>query len=806
MSDLPNQSFIPSPRERLAGKWQIPALLIALAGLVGVATQIESPERKLGIDKHLEQIARQLDAGMQDAVLARIERLLAWEDLQKEHRLTLLLQRARARQDRAERRGDLSSAVSEEVLKDYAAVIDGHVALTERDHARMARCLERLGQYAAAVVSYDRAAELAPPPALDYRRKLIELSEYPLQVSDEEFAKLLEGYLTAADSVDNLPELTWALARRVEMLSQCGDSERADALLERYRERLADSSEAASYAYLLALADYGAGRFDEAERRLRALLNDSSPVGPVFARAGWLLGKVVANDGQAQRPEEAIAIFREVIASHADPTYVAASRVGMAEALAAVERFEEAREAYKQAINDQRRLRHSHLVNPDRIRVSLTAVGEEALAQNALARAAEFFALALDLVPAGDPELEARHRQLLANTQAQRARALRGEAAELRAATTNGFSAEADALDSEARRLLGEAGDDYMRIAWLTTLNETRASDAMWTAANLFDEGGHEQRAINLLQAFVRDRPDSEIIPRVLMRLGKALQRAGRYEEAVEAFRRNVSTYPRSPFALRSLVPLAECFMAQGGAADVEAENALRQILDNSVLFTPEAPEYCDAMFLLGELYCRQGRYEEALPVLEETLANYPSDPRLSRAMFLAANAYRLSAMAVKEDLRKPELVGESKRLRAEFARRLQEAGRRFRLLTERLEQRREEELSDLDRLYLQDARLYEAACLFEQERYADALALYERAAWIYKDSPVALGAYVQVINCYIFLGRREEAETALRRAQYLVEAIADERFTASGGSQSRADWRRYFNWVGDIIRDQQTG
>jgi tetratricopeptide (TPR) repeat protein len=334
----------------------------------------------------------------------------------------------------------------------------------------------------------------------------------------------------------------------------------------------------------------------------------------------------------------------------------------------------------------------------------------------------------------------------------------------------------------------------------MSTLNERRSATAMWTAAGLFDEGGNHGRAISVLRAFVRERGDAEIIPRVLLRLGRSLQAEEYFKDAVDAYQRNISSFPRSPHANASLIPLAECFMSLGVDYETEAENALQRIIQNSAIFTPDAPEFRDAMYLLGDLYCRQGRYEEALPILDETLRNYPNDARVSRGMFLAADAYMHSALAIKDELLLPEFVGDIKRLRAELTNRFEEAAERFRTLRERLEQSDEARLGELDRIYLRDARLYEAACHFELGRYKDALALYERAAWIYKDSPASLGAYVQVINCYIFLGRKPDAESALRRAQYLVRSIADEHFQAAGQFESREGWERYFEWVAEIL------
>jgi len=99
--------------------------------------------------------------------------------------------------------------------------------------------------------------------------------------------------------------------------------------------------------------------------------------------------------------------------------------------------------------------------------------------------------------------------------------------------------------------------------------------------------------------------------------------------------------------------------------------------------------------------------------------------------------------------------------------------------------------------MYLRHAYLYEADCYFEVGDYRRALKLYEEAAGNYKDVPTGLAAYVQMINCRIFLGEPEEARAALARALILVDAIAQGSFDKSVSPETREDWKRYFEWLG---------
>jgi len=82
-----------------------------------------------------------------------------------------------------------------------------------------------------------------------------------------------------------------------------------------------------------------------------------------------------------------------------------------------------------------------------------------------------------------------------------------------------------------------------------------------------------------------------------------------------------------------------------------------------------------------------------------------------------------------------------------------------------------------LEHLYLQHAYLYEADCFFETQEYAQALKLYEQAAGYLRDSPRGLAAYVQMINCYVFMGEPREARAALARALVAVNTMPDSAF-----------------------------
>jgi TolA-binding protein len=287
------------------------------------------------------------------------------------------------------------------------------------------------------------------------------------------------------------------------------------------------------------------------------------------------------------------------------------------------------------------------------------------------------------------------------------------------------------------------------------------------------------------------------MVARALLRIGQLRQAMGRLTAAVEVYRECYRRYPRTLDGSRALIPLAYCYLAMGPDNDDLAEKTLRVVLEDSDVFTPQAPEFADALFMLGDVLNRRGELEHAIATLEEALERYPEDPRVNRARSLLADSYRQSGLALKNEVVEATSAAEIERMRAESVERFGKARELYRMLIAAYELRDPSELNRLETMYLRHAYLYEADCYFEVSDYRRALKLYEEAAGNYKDVPTGLAAYVQMINCRIFLGEPEEARAALARALILVDAIAQGSFDKSVSPETREDWKRYFEWLG---------
>jgi tetratricopeptide (TPR) repeat protein len=682
--------------------------------------------------------------------------------------------------------------IGQRINEHYDKAITGGLALTPFDLENMGRAFEWQGRFSAALEKYEAALARSAGPRPDLRKHVLVLR---LQIGTpaKDMDRHLDSFL--AGLADHRLDLRlWAIEQKLYVLEDLGRLNQASTLLVRNAGHFRESDLHDAFSFLEALLLYKSGSHDETETYLRAIRNRMEPGGEVDARTGWLLGRVVLGDGGPQRPLEALSFFEDVVNGPTGGPYAIAARLGMAESLAMLERHDEAVSAYRVAIEDLNAIGGTRLISTGVLRVSVGLMAQRQREAGNLRAALDYARLAMELTDPGNGEqvtafLEQRGQieQLFAEDLHRRA-VEAGEAGE----------AGAGALGEEAHEMFADAGITFMELARLTTLNERRSAEAAWRAAELAARANQPDRAIRLYRAFTTERPLNPLVPRALTRVGELLQAQGRLTEAIETYQDCYRRYPRTLDGSRALIPLARCYLASGPDNDELAEKTLRLILDDSDVFTPRAPEFADALFLLGGMLNRRGEYERAIATLEEALERYPDDPRVVRARILLADSYRHSALALKKEIAQAASATEIERMRIESTERFEKAQELYRQLIAEYELRDATKLSRLEAMYLRHAYLYEADCFFEVGDYRRALKLYEEAAGNYKALPTGLAAYVQMINCHVFLGKPEEARAALARARILVEAIPEEAFDRSLSPETRPDWKRYFEWLGE--------
>ncbi|MEE9295970.1 MAG: tetratricopeptide repeat protein [Phycisphaerae bacterium] len=852
-------------RERVAGKWQIPALALAGIALGAAILTYQSPVSKIPFYELRDKLASLVDDGLYTAAIQSAGMLLEVPEKSAADLAPVHVALARARLLRAERSGAKVPSIARAVIEHYEQAAVGGVELTSQDHALTGKAYDWIGTYDRAVEHYRAAVKLSSAstesegPDPDLLKRIIELRAdrlgAPAESVHEGLDELLERVRPQGDERSARPDIVlWAVRRKVYLLSDANQVQEAEALVEEASKWFGDGTVISGFSgekwrqwfeYLRTYVLYRSGAYDETETRLRHLRGRLAQHGDLYAQTGWLLGRVVLGAGGPERPAEAISFFRDVLSQGHAPSaasaatgpgmdealgvYVAASELGIAEGLVLLERFDEALDRYGNVRRRMRRLPASRHLNPKVIESSLTVVSERLRLEGRLEAALQF---AREAAAVGDAmllEFPQRRMMLLerySDLQAAVARKKRAEAdrlenpririsglggndvAMVQGAERTSASAPAQRLRirrlrDEARTLLLQSAEISGRIAELAVADEDRAAAAAWREAERTQESGDLNAIIAAMKQFMRARPASSFVARALRYLGQAQQSAELFADAVETYRENLQRFRRTPDAAASMIPLARCYIEMGeGHADM-AEKTLRLVLEDSDLFTPKAPEYADALFLLSDVLVGRGAYEEAVPVLEEAMVRYPHGERTARARFLLADSYRKSGLALKEDYQEATFAAERERILAEQKNRLRKAAELFAKTVEEFEAKPREdkppvapEMSPLDQVYLRHARLYQADCHFELGEYDRALAHYERSAWIHKGTTTALGAYVQIINCHVFMGEGPDAAAAVRRALYVVETMVDEAFADGIGLESRDRWREYFEWV----------
>ena len=779
-------------KERLADKWQIPLLICSILLLVGSFTHLNPASKPPSLAEAVDALDALVTGGLYDRAIGLAARVLAREEEYSPGQLAPVhLQLARAYYGDILRNRGTTADAGRRIVDHYGRASVGGPTLTASDFEQLGRAYEWQGEPSATLRYFQKAIDQGAENRAELRQHMILLHLRELGTAPSHVDGLLDRFL--ADLEDHRLDLRlWALEERLHVLQALGRLEEASTLLVRNEEHFRAADQRDHFEFLKALVLHRTGQHDQAEALLRTVRNRTERNDPVHAMTGWLLGRVVLSDGGPQRPLEALSFFTDVITYHPGNPYSVASRLGQAEALASLERHDDAISTYRIVIDDLPSLPDNRLVNSDLVRTSLGVLADTQRQAGELEAALGYARLATELVDRGNVEQTTMSLQQLAQVLDLRAEELLRLGRGARGAPASEVEAE------NARRLYAEAAATYLELARINIFNEQRAAGWSWQAAEAHVDAGQLPRAIELYQAFATERPGHSLVPRALLRIAQLRWRMGQVAQAIDGYRECYRRFPRTLEGSRALVPLAECYLTQGSGSEELAEKTLNVVLEDSEVFTPQAPEFADALFLLGEVLNRRGAFERAIATLEEALERYPEDPRAARTFFVLADSYRRSALALKNEAAEAEFAGEIQRLRTESAARFETARSWYRRLLAEYEVRGAVSLSRLEKLYFRHASLYEADCYFETRDYRQALGRYEEAAAAFKDSSAALAAYVQIINCHVFLSQPQEARAALARALILVDAIPQAGFGRYVSPETRRDWKRYFQWLGE--------
>ncbi len=789
MSVDPQSTF----KHRAAGKWQIPLLVCGVTVFIPTVLRLAPEPRLYPIETHLARIDTLVDGFMYDEAAALAHTVLQDERYTPNQLAPMHAALADVLFLTESQRNEHSEFNLVRMLALYdQAQVDGH-RLTGDQLLSCGQAYEWSRRPASALTQYEAALERDPADALDVRRRILRLRIDSVATDPERLEADLAELI--ADTRARPELLVWALEQRLELLLGRQQYADARAILEEERVHLEGTSEALSGEYLTALVHQRSGEFDEAEIVLRNLRSRLPNRNELDARSGWLLGIVVLNDEGPQRPLEALSFFEDVLTSHPNGAYATASQLGIAEALSQLQRFDEALVHYRDVLDRIDSSTTNGLIDLPAVISSLTVRSrlqyEDGHDDSALA----FLQLASDLIDRRD--LPARMLFLgdLATMKRSLARKRRSES---HAATDPAIAA---ALAARSRELFLDAAEDFMTLSRLDTEDADSVSEALWQAAVMFDDGGDRRKTAELLEDFLVNRSNSSLIPLVLFRLGQAYQADGHLLTAIERYQQVIRDHTRTAPAQDAIIPLASCFMMLGPEYLDEAEQTLLHVVDDvgeQAMFTPQSLIYRHALFTLGELYSRQGRYEEAIERLDEALQRYPEDGRRSLATFQLADAHRQSGLVLASAATDADSVIRRQEMMRLKNKRLEQAEELFDRVIHLRPDGGGAQLSEIQALQLMLSYSYRADCAFDRRNFEVALNRYQEVIRAYPDEPIALSAYTQVISCLESLGRVDDIGPALRRAQYLVSRIDAQRYDRDLYSRGPEDWQRMFAWIGE--------
>lgn len=767
----------------LAQLWQFPLLLISVGLFAFAAYLLMDWGPGLSIDQKIQLARDFLQQQRPEAALAHLNKLLATEklDAQRQGQIHLLLAEAL---EQGQKQLSISIPVNHRrIIEQTKLAVSRGVKLDAEAYRRLGESYQALNKPVEAIDSYRRAMALNAEYTLWLQRKVIGLQ---IEQEDQAGAQAsLDVYLQQPKLTD--AERSWALGQKAQLLIDQGEFVAARILLDQALNLAGDPVSQGEVNYRLGYCAYKLNDPDQAERYLRAAREQLQVRHPLDAEACYLLGRIYQDRND---PATANSFYQILLTTHIDSKVVPLGRLGRGICRIMLKQ-EEAGLSDLQEMMQEIQRRPSRAKMADQILVGLRQACSLLAARENYQGALEVMAYEQIL----QPEPSAAFFERLGAMFEKRADQLE---------STIGAAPPAEKIrrTQQVRQMRIRAGDAYIAYSQKLTLTDDKGyGEAMWHGIDLYDRAAAVQYVISALELFVTERPDDKLAPDALLRLGRAYQAAGLFDKAIAAFQRNQFRYPQSLAASKSAVPLAQAYVAKGPEYYGKAESVLLSVVDNNRLIDPDAEEFKQALFDLGQLYYRTNRFEEAVARLEEFTQRYPNDQRMGQLLFLMADSYRKSASLLDIRLASAESGGASALADlAEAAAAKRDRLAKAKALYDRVIElyRTQPPASDVDKLYLKLSHFYRADCLYDLGNYAEAVRLYDAAAFRYQEDPSALAAYVQIVNAYCAMGKIDEARTANERAKWLLRRIPPEAFSDGSFSMPKAYWEQWLKWTGD--------
>lgn len=780
--------------------WQAPTLLLSVALLAGgiwlAVARSPKPDFGVMLDAvsslvEKQRCERALEV-LNDKIRPYLDHpLFSAEDKQRFHILRAEAVFEGQRDLRLDRRENHESVIGEYLVAESLGA-----TLPPADVSKLADTFISLGMY-------DKALERARsfPPEEKARssaivRRIVEqkLAERPLDF-DATLA-LVSDY--AAEPMLSPDDRAWSEARQAELLLIKGYHDDAIRKLLRGMPRLSGASDEArgELHTLLGRAYLDAGSVGDAASQFNRALELLPEGHSLRAQVGVLLGRIDEVNGNFQSARDRYA---QVVADFGDTDSALTARLGLGDAESAMHSDDAALVAYGQVVDALRHGQGIHEVTVEQAADRVISRFDDRFAGGDPRAAMKYILLAEDLYghdaipPAVALGLARVNRRLAEDT----IRDARNGELDLAAL------ADLDPATRElARRYFLAAGEYFRQHASMVVLSDNRAyADSLWMAADSFDHAGDMEEAVaafvEYAQGFAEDPRQAE----ARFRLAQSHQARGDYGLAEKYYDGLINDRINDevgrgigPFADRSYVPLAQCFLLDSDPTnDAKAESLLKYVVSGG-LGDPSMPGYRDAVLELGQYCYKSGRFAEAIEQLARAEALYQGDPRLDMVRYRLADAYRLEAAAISRSLE--DAMPDQDRRDLESRRRewLTEAMGLFERVSEGLGARDSRRLSAVEVLALRNSQFYTGDCAFDLGDYDKAIHFYDTAKERYLRDPAALVAMVQIANAYLQQGQVALARTANDRARRFYESLPASVWDDPDLPMTNAAWKRWLD------------
>lgn len=767
-----------SVRDVLAGRWQFPAAVAAVVTAALAVHRLRPAPQPFDFDGAMNNLlalrdfGRFVDAtnGAANLLTANAETL---NDAQRAALDAFLVESIyRMERDNPTPRPGNARLI---ILHDQQATAAGAAADPARTRM-VALAHEWLGQPLEAVARYQEVlrGEVSGPLRLEAQAAVARLLEgRGAQAAQRDAA--LSAILSDESAPDSLA--SWALTGAARDALCMGDLWKLRDLLTRFGDRFRRGPLRGFGAYLDGLLALAEGRPLVAET-LAHYVDDwlaqhaerpdpglESALSELLAANHALAGEALLALG---RGEESVARFEQAVQFETSPPQLQLLRIRLATALACVQRpvAEVDAALHPDGLEPKSPVAASEALYATSRQLLCEALREAGLALGRTGRfdeARSYFTLLLRQIPQEDGLA-----RLVALETAAR---LAGEAAD----------AASDA--ASMRRNAADSGRLYERAADAADLDDTRVTANLWLAADEFQRSGAAEEYVQVLERFVEGRRYDARYPKALWRLAQAHELRRDLDSAVQRYREIVGGFDNLPEAMLARVATARC-IAERDPRDLPSAIAALELLLDAGETAPESLAFREALSTLGTLLHAAGEYARAISRLEDMRAYFPNDPDRVYTQFLLADAYRRSAIELRD---RGEGDTWRERLRAAVGR-----------YGELLGDVRGDSGLPADE-YRRLAMLHRGDCLLElndPDSLNEALATFQQAALAYEGQSAALIAHVRTASIYLRLGRVLEAARVLERARWLVGSMPDDAFAGGTDGFSVRNWREYLALV----------